>query len=157
MKLSDFHEKLRAYYEGYDLTALCLWREARGEGLIGMQAVANVIANRAAKRKTSCDEEVMRAWQFSSMTAEGDSQLLLFPNGADESWRKAQQLAAAAKATTLIDLTHGATLYYAPLGIVTAKKVPISGGAEVRFPMNWNAAAVEYSTTIGRHIFFREI
>ncbi len=157
MKLSVFQEKLRQYYQGYDLTALCLWREARGEGLIGMQAVANVVANRAAKRKTACDDEVMRAWQFSSMTAEGDPQLLVFPHGSDEMWRNAQQLAAAAKAHSLIDLTHGSTLYYAPKGIVTAKNVMISGGVEIRFPMNWNAAAVEYATTIGNHVFFREV
>jgi spore germination cell wall hydrolase CwlJ-like protein len=149
--------KFLEYYEGYDLTALCLWREARGEGLIGMQAVANVIANRAAKRKTSCDDEVMKPLQFSSMTAAGDKQLLVFPHGGDETWRKAQQLAAAAKARTLIDLTHGSTLYYAPKSIEHTKPFMLPGGADVPFPANWNAHAVEYATTIGNHVFFREV
>ena len=149
--------ELMKYYEGYDLTALCLWREARGEGLIGMQAVANVLANRAAKHKTSCDDEVMKPLQFSSMTAPGDKQLLIFPNGGDEMWRKAQQLSAAAKAHSLIDLTHGATLYYAPKGIAHAKPYMLPGGLDVPFPANWNANAVEYSTTGGNHVFFREV
>ncbi|MEG9430759.1 cell wall hydrolase [Terriglobus sp. ADX1] len=144
-------------YAGYDLTALGLWREARGEGLIGMQAVANVLANRAAKHRTSCDEEVMKPLQFSSMTAPGDKQLLLFPNGADETWRKAQQLAAAAKARTLVDLTHGATLYYAPKSIEHYKHFMLPGGADVPFPASWNPRAVEYATTVGNHVFFREV
>jgi spore germination cell wall hydrolase CwlJ-like protein len=99
--------------------ALTAWRENRGGGTLGMQSVINVLQNRAAKRGTSVYEEAVRKWQFSSMTAPGDPNLILYPTlHASTStdylaWEEAQKLATQAAEGTLADLTGGATSYYA--------------------------------------------
>jgi len=92
--------------------ALTAWRENRGGGTPGMQSVINVLVNRAAKRGTSVYAEAVRRWQFSSMTAPGDPNLDLFPADNDPQWQQALILAVEA-ATSLQDITGGATSYYA--------------------------------------------
>ena len=39
------------------VTALCMWREARGEGLQGMDCVAWVVRNRCLRRGTSPEQD----------------------------------------------------------------------------------------------------
>ena len=93
--------------------ALTMWRENRGGGIAGMQSVLNVLMNRAAKRGTSVYAEAVRKLQFSSMTAAGDPNLILFPSDADPQWQEALSLVAQGAAGTLQDITGGATSYYA--------------------------------------------
>lgn len=94
------------------MTALCLWREARGEGEQGMIAVGCVIRNRSARHKTTPYEEVIRPWAFSSITATGDPQLKLWPKESDLSWIAAQKIAASVLNESAPDITGAATLYY---------------------------------------------
>lgn len=147
-------------YQGYDLTALCLWREARGEGVQGMQAVANVIVNRANRDGSTCDAEIMKPLQFSSMTAKGDPQLLLFPHGADAMWVQARGFAARAKAQTLADITQGSTMYYAPAAL-TGKNVAaipiVIDGIERPFPRGWDMSKVKFQVAIVRQLYFTEV
>ena len=63
--------------------ALCAWRENRSGGRVGMQSVLNVLANRARRDNTSMYAEAVRKLQFSSMTARGDSQTVLWPIEGD--------------------------------------------------------------------------
>ena len=93
--------------------ALTCWRENRGGGLAGMQSVANVIMNRAAQRTETPYEVCVAKWQFSSMTAENDPQLGLYPGIAEPAWIQALEIAATAARGELADITGGATSYYA--------------------------------------------
>ena len=95
------------------LLALTAWRENRGGGYEGMQSVANVVLNRARKRGDSPYEECIRPWQFSSITAKGDPELVLWPTLNDPEWKIAQTIAQDAADGKLDDITGGATFYYA--------------------------------------------
>ena len=128
---------------GFELLPLCLWREARGVGYKGMLAVAFVLKNRVEKRKTSYDVEVMRPWQFSSMTAKGDPQLNKYPEPSDPMWITAQQIANLdLENPNVPDLTQGATLYY---------------DDSIDFPKSWDEHKVEETVKIGRLNFFKEL
>src|SRR5512146_2919894 len=117
------------------LIALTAWRENRGGGYPGMQSVANVIVNRARTRGSSAYQECVRPWQFSSITAKGDPQLVLWPSPNDSSWATAQSIALAAANGSLEDITGGATGYYA-LTMAT--------------PPSWAAAMTETVTIEGQ-------
>lgn len=91
--------------------ALCAWRENRGGGLIGMQSVINVLVNRAKLRHTSVYVESIRQKQFSSMTAKGDPQLVLYPMEDDSQYHDALNLMQQADKGLLEDITKGSTHY----------------------------------------------
>ncbi len=137
------------------LLALTMWRENRGGGQAGMQSVGNVILNRAAQRKTSAYAECTRPLQFSSITAKGDPELVLWPSENDAQWATALDMAARAAAGALEDITGGADLYYAPRGIVSQRTFKLPNGTSIPFPADWNENAVEYSCTIAGQVFFR--
>lgn len=91
--------------------ALCIWREARGEGITGMQAVSNVIRNRAKKSKLTIYEEITKPLQFSAITAKGDPMLNVYPKSNDKQWLEAQDIVDT---ENLEDITNGATHYFNP-------------------------------------------
>jgi spore germination cell wall hydrolase CwlJ-like protein len=126
----------------YAMAALCLWREARGEGERGMAGVGWVLRNRVARRGSCYFAEVVRPWQFSSMTAKGDPQVANYPAVADPSWALAQQVAAYVIEKALADPTGGATLYY---------------DDSIAFPKSWDRAKVQATVKIGRLNFYREV
>lgn len=137
------------------ILALTIWRENRGHGVEGMQSVANVILNRAAKNATTIYAECTKRLQFSSMTAPGDPELTLWPSDRDPQWLAAQQIANQAELGALNDLTEGALLYYAPYGIKTDKTYEWLDGTEIPFPETWDATKVTPLCAIGGHVFFR--
>lgn len=95
------------------LAALCIWREARGEGRDGMRAVAHVIKNRVTPEK-NVYSVVTQKWQFSSMTAPGDSQTVLYPSPDDAYFQDAVQIATEVLQGDDPDLTNGADHYFNP-------------------------------------------
>lgn len=107
-----------------------------------MQSVMNVLMNRAKNRGTSVYEEAVRKWQFSSMTAPGDPNLILYPSAHDLEWQTALDIASQANAGTLADITGGATSYYAPAGMPEGKAP------------SW-AASMTQTVTIAGQIFFK--
>jgi N-acetylmuramoyl-L-alanine amidase len=119
--------------------ALTAWRENRGGATPGMQSVLNVLANRATSRHSSIYAEAVRKWQFSSMTAKGDPNLILFPQDSDPAWAQALNLASQAAAGTLEDITQGATSYYAQ---------------SMATPPGW-AASMTQTVVIAGQIFFK--
>jgi spore germination cell wall hydrolase CwlJ-like protein len=123
------------------MTALCLWREARGEGTEGMTAVCWVIRNRTLKHGTTAYAEVVKKWQFSSITAAGDPELIVYPAMQDEQFVQAQSIIDQVFAGTVPDPTGGATLYYA---------------TSIPFPASWNRSVITQTAHIGRQIFFKE-
>lgn len=124
------------------MLALCMYREARGDGVTGMTAVGCVVRNRVNRDGTTYYAEVVKPWQFSSITATGDPQLNKYPAEADTSWMVAQKLAMQITSGDIVDTTRGATLYYAD---------------SIPFPKSWNPAAVQATVTVGNQFFFREI
>jgi Cell Wall Hydrolase len=144
------------------IPALCGWRENRGGGTQGMQSVLNVLANRAARDHTSLYAEAIKRLQFSSMTAGGDPELVLFPIDDlygvinDPQYLQAEQMARWALAGNLPDLTAGATDYYAPLGLKNATTLKVNGKL-VPFPSKWNSAKVVYTATVADQLFFKEV
>lgn len=141
----------------YAMTALCLWREARGQGQAGMTAVACVLRNRVHKDNSTYFAEVTKAWQFSSITAKGDPQLGLYPLVADPNWITAQLVAGNVIDGDVQDITNGATLYWNPDGITSTATYTLPNGSVVKFPQSWNPAAVRWVATIGAHIFLKEV
>ncbi|HEV2133783.1 MAG TPA: cell wall hydrolase [Terracidiphilus sp.] len=141
--------------EDQTVLALCMWRENRGHGVEGMQSVANVIVNRAARWKSTVYWECVRPLQFSSMTAKNDPELSLWPRETDAEWAQALELAAQAAAGTLEDITDGALYYYAPRSIKTTKAIEWLDGTTVPFPESWDAQVVKPLCAIGGQLFFR--
>lgn len=126
--------------------ALCVWREAMGEGYAGMLAVAWVMENRlnAEKWGATMHDVVSDRLQFSSMTALGDPMTVKWPNSqcppADlAAWDVAQKAVSdVIRAGASQDPTNGAEFYFNP-GVVKPK---------------W-AKAFQLVATIGKHEFFR--
>ena len=123
------------------MLALCLWREARGEGRAGMAAVGCVVRNRFHRDRTSYRAEVERRLQFSSLTAVGDPELTLWPTDADADFALAGEIAEAVIDGAQLDPTGGATLYYA---------------VTIPFPATWDKAKCWFTVQIGKHRFYRE-
>lgn len=125
-----------------DLTALCMWREARGEGMRGMDCVAWVVRNRCLRRGTDPATEVMRPWQFSSMTAVGDPQLHLIPMPGDP-----MHVYAAKRAEAILrgqggdSLVGDATMYYSDT---------------IPFPARWDRSKLVFVAKVGHHRFYIE-
>lgn len=146
------------------LLKLTAWRENRSSSF-AMQSVINAIMNRAAKHSETVYDVCTDRLQFSSVTALGDSQTVAWAKRktpADwQAWQTAEQLVESAESGTLEDLTHGATMYYAPRGLRGAEIDPVPfdlpDGTAVSFPKSWNRAAVKFETEIAGQLFFMEV
>ena len=128
------------------LLAICTWREARGEGQEGMRAVAHVIRNRVHAGWGDWDDVITKKNQFSSISLAGDSQLLVWPDDDDASFRLVFEMCKSVLSGLDDDVTNGA-LYYANLKNTT------SGW----FLNNIVGRPLEHPITvkIGRHTFFK--
>jgi len=138
------------------LLALCLWREARGEGEAGMRAVGHVIRNRVFAGQGDWITVITAPLQFTSInppkSKEGwpkDAQTVRFPQNDDLRWLTATQLAHAIFAGQDEDPT-GVALYYANLA-------NIDPGGWFERTILGNPAKYPQSAVIGRHSFFREL
>jgi N-acetylmuramoyl-L-alanine amidase len=125
------------YYK--TMLALTMWREARGEGRDGMRAVGHVIRNRVDAAMGDWDHVITKKWQFSSLTAAGDSQLIVWPDSPDGEFETAMNLAEDIFTNIDPDITVGATHYFNP---------------HVVLP-NW-ASQMKQVATIGNHVFYRQ-
>lgn len=107
--------------------ALCVWKESRGEGQEGMEAVAYVILNRAKAWYSHTNERVHAAVyaknQFTSMSVPSDPEFSLTPHPSDPQYAFCDTLCtsllANADNSLMNDPTHGA-LYYANLAESTS-------------------------------------
>lgn len=139
------------------LLALTAWRENRGgrPQPDAMQSIINVILNRVKLRGTDPYRECVRPLQFSSITSKGNPELVLWPAEDDMEWQQALTLAAQAASGTLMDITGGADLYYAPASLVRSTNITLPDGNTVPFPNDWNKNVIEYTATIGDQIFWK--
>jgi|GEM_PF-1937214 len=144
-------------HEDYFMLALCLWREARGEGRSGMIAVGCVVRNRVAKNNSTFYAEIVHRLAFTSITYKSDPQLAVYPADSDSSWQLAKLLAQDLCDGDIADVTGGATLYWNPNGIQSGASFNLNDGTEVAFPQEWNRAKVQETVQIGAHIFLKEL
>lgn len=99
--------------------ALCVWKEARGEGLTGMKAVAHVICNRVGGPgfPATLHDVIYQKNAFTSMSVPSDPEYNLVPGHTDQVYQLITEWVS--KISTDLDPTHGA-LYYANLRNVTS-------------------------------------
>jgi N-acetylmuramoyl-L-alanine amidase len=133
--------------------ALCAFKEARGEGSTGMEAVMDVCVNRvgAPDFPATLHAVIYQKNAFTSMSRSDDPQFNLDPSTLTDAadialWRVAQNLAAAVLDGSLPDITGGAR-YYANLATMQ--------------PDGWFAHVIVAhpethppTVVIGRHSFF---
>lgn len=95
--------------------ALTVWRESRGASHEAQLAVAYSILNRVNRPSWwghTLDEVVTKKWQYSSLAAPGDPQLIVWPHLSDGSWLAAIKVAEAALEGTEANPVPGADSYY---------------------------------------------
>ena len=139
----------RLVKKGYDMTqdqdvylAKTIWGEARGEGMQGMQAVANVVMNRvnaASWYGASIKDVVLKPYQFSCWNAND-------PNRA-----KIDKL-------SIEDLAASGALNVARQ-VISGQLKDITGGATNYHATSVNPAWAEKMTKtvqIGNHVFYKE-
>lgn len=105
-------------YEDLDdahLLALCIWREARGEGMLGRRGVGCVVRNRIAARTYfghDYQSVILKPWQFSSFNR-NDPNANQWPTDGELSW-----MGCLAESNEVLggcdDLTRGALFYFSP-------------------------------------------
>jgi N-acetylmuramoyl-L-alanine amidase len=96
-----------------DLMKLCVWREARGEGLLGKRGVAHVIINRAADPcwwGHDIVSVILKPWQFSSFNP-GDPNSRKWPEDTDPTFLDCSGVCNAVLQGTDKDITNGSTFY----------------------------------------------
>lgn len=122
------------------LLALVLWREDRGDGPQGMEAVGHVILNRLADgRWGDLFDIIEKKWQFSSMTATADPELGLWPRRGDVRFTQAMQIAdGLLNGSYPDDTTSGATHYFNPTVVLPS----------------W-AASMTKTCSIGGHDYYK--
>lgn len=108
MNLSEHHSL------DFTLTALCIWREARGEPLDAKKGVAWVIRNRTLRPGwwgTDWTTVVLQPYQFSSFNRD-DPNAVKWPAKSDLSWSECLTAAREAWEALNPDPTNGSTHYY---------------------------------------------
>ncbi len=126
-----------------DLSARVAWGEARNQGLEGLQAVLNVMVNRANDRRypSSLAGVATQPWQFSAYNDNDPNRAKLEAvTDDDPTFAQAVELAAQAVRGALPDITHGATHYHWT-GIA---------------PPFWTKDAT-ITARIGNHIFYKGV
>ncbi len=123
------------------IMALTIWGESRSEGLEGMVAVGNVIANRALQKKfgNGIIGVAKKRKQFSCWNSDDPNLKLMRKLSADDpQWETAYDVASKILNRKISDNTNGATFYHtnaiSPYWVDSMKKV----------------------SEIGDHIFYRE-
>lgn len=98
------------------IVAATLWGEARGEGQQGMQAVLNVIMNRAKGDFKKARDVVLATKQFSmwNNVSDPEASALNLARNSDDQWLVAVRLVDKAAQGKLPDITHGALFYFNP-------------------------------------------
>lgn len=128
-----------------DILARTIWGEARGEGRLGMEAVAAVIMNRfkstAWYSAPTIAGVAMKRAQFSAWNpSDPNYDKLINVTVDDPAFALALEIARDAIAGKLTDETGGATHYFARY---------------INRP-NWTEGAIE-TAQIGQHIFFKGV
>ena len=133
------------------IVAATIYGEAGGEGYNGMKAVANVIKNRADNKNKNPLDIVLQKKQFSMWNNKpDDTSRMNYINSIEKkaaknkseetAWNNAKDLVDTHIKQKGDDNTKGAQFYH------TTSIKP-----------NWNWNKLEHTTTIGNHIFYKQI
>lgn len=125
-----------------EVLAKTMWGEARGEGVLGMYAVGNVIANRVARPSWwghSFETVCLKPYQFSCWNSnDPNREKMLAVTISDKDYALAEHIAARVIAG-VPDITNGADSY------CTKDVWPTTDWAKELSP----------TAEIGHHVFFR--
>ena len=129
--------------------ALCVWKEARGEGHDGMQAVAEVIRNRAIAwyrhSPHPLHDAIYAKNQFTSMSVPSDPEFHLLP-GDDPLFLSCYEMCTDILTFKLHDFVPGALYYFNPRTANSTWFTTHVSGDHVNHPL---------VATIGKQEFFR--
>src|SRR5271168_1882889 len=123
-----------------ELCALCVWREARGEGLLGKRGVAHVILNRASNPGWwghTVSNVILHPYQFSSFN-EGDPNADKWPEDNDPSYSDSLTVAEDVLVNGDSDITQNATSYF-----------------DISIPTPIWAGTMDLTLSVGRLRFYR--
>lgn len=97
-------------------SALCAWKEARGEGQEGMRAVLHIFSNRvlAPFFPKTIHEVIYQKNAFTSMSVPTDPEYNLWPAPGDSQYAFCLDMAAKVLSGSDEDLTLGAHFYLNP-------------------------------------------
>ncbi len=130
---------VRTEAENMNIFASTLIGEAGGEGIKGMQAVANVIMNRARGDFSKVGAVCLKPYQFSMWNGKRDQiKSVVHKAKAHARWKDAMLLIQQAKDGKLQDITGGSDFYFNP---------------KLAMP-KW-ANQFEKTYTIGQHDFYK--
>jgi spore germination cell wall hydrolase CwlJ-like protein len=137
------------------LYALCVWREASGEGIEGMRAVAWIIWNRHKRWDKTLHDVIMAPFQFTSMSVDEHPRE---PEPDDQQMAEAKVIIGdIINNRDTVDPTHGA-LYYANLAVVRAANeahgLPREAGWFFRHIVN-DPVNHPQLAHIGEHTFYK--
>lgn len=124
------------------ITALTIWREASGEGMVGMRAVLHVIMNRASRHNLDLAQVCEQPWQFSSLTAPGDPCLIKWPKKTDQSFTVADCLVDQPG-----DDPTGGAEYYRNVATATSTD----------FQKMVDSGQIKQTVVIGHHTFYAPV
>jgi len=131
--------------QAIDTMARTLWGEARGESMVGLEAVASVIVNRACREAgfwwgDTIESVCLKPFQFSCWNVGDPNRApMLAVTSADPDFARCLAVARRAIDGEITDRTDGATHYH------TAAVQP-----------DWSAG-ITPSAKIGTHLFFNTI
>lgn len=131
--------------------AIAMVQEAGGEGLQGMQAVGNVIVNRANKKGRTVQTVITEKYQFSAFNKED-------PRDAWERkkdtavYQQAYQIAGQVLNNQVSDITKGADSY---LNVAATRKLRIKEGKGDTLPSWYSTSKI--TTHIGNHTFLKGV
>ena len=97
-----------------DILARVIWGEAEGEGAEGMQAVGNVILNRANIKNKNIPEVMFRKDQFSAIGDKDRFNSIINLSPDNPQYIQALEISKKLLAGELDDITNGATHFYNP-------------------------------------------
>jgi spore germination cell wall hydrolase CwlJ-like protein len=104
----------KAYQE--IMLALLIWREARSEPYAGQVAVACTVRDRVVHPKWWGNDYISvitKKWQYSSIAAPNDQQLILYPQAGDEKFKVCLGVASGVIAGILKHPMPSSDSYYA--------------------------------------------
>ena len=97
-----------------DILARVIWGEAEGEGAEGMQAVGNVILNRANIKDKNIPVVMFRKDQFSAIGDKDRFNSMINLSPDNPQYIQALEISKKLLAGELDDITNGATHFYNP-------------------------------------------
>ena len=140
-------------YDDVDIQsmALCIWKEARGDGFDGMRAVAHVIKNRVGTPgfARTLHDVIYGKNQFTSMSVPSDPEFNLVPPPSDPQFAYCTAICPSVLSGGDVDPTSGAH-YYENAAIATSGWF----ARVIAGPDGYGTEGHAQTAHIGRQVFY---